>query len=226
MQNTGMTHRALSSLSFRRPLVSFPICFQFLCSATRNVPEGPPRQQPPGYPPPRGITHACVYCLLLLAEVFFYFPELNCGLMAGDKWKALSTLVPASTTSTHRCGNHVSVIHFMKPSKSLKTKSSPRQQSRFFFPAISPDWAPGLSLFFFFSRVLLITVLPYSSENTFLDWHTVDCDLTGCNPTPSADRISGATFLPPTGLSVNMEIKASARTNYTNLHFHITETSF
>lgn len=107
----------------------------------------------------------------------------------------------------------------------VTNKEFPVPTKQVFFPDIPPDWAPGLGLFFF-SRVLLITVLSYSSEKTFLDWHNVYCDSTGCNLTPSADRISGATFLPPTGLSVNMEIKASARTKYTNLHFHITETSF
>lgn len=48
----------------------------------------------------------------------------------------------------------------------------------------------------------------------------------GCNLIHLAERISGARFLPPTELSVNMKIKASARTKYMNLHFYIAKTIF
>lgn len=68
--------------------------------------------------------------------------------------------------------------------------------------------------------------LSYSSENTFLDWHNVHCDVMGCNLIHAAEGISGARFSPPTGLSVNTEIKAASRTKYTNVHFYIAKTNF
>lgn len=144
MQNMGT---ALQSTNWLLLLQKPDVVLHLLCSSIRNVLAGPARQQLSGSSPLWGIIDVCIYFLFLLAKIFFlndyYFPKLNCCVTVGKKWKVLSTLVSISMTSTCCCSNLVSVFHLMKPSKSLKRKSSWVWSDRVFFPDIPSNWASG-----------------------------------------------------------------------------------
>lgn len=76
------------------------------------------------------------------------------------------------------------------------------------------------------SHVFQSSINNCSPGNNFSDWHNVYCEVMGCNLIHCAERVSGARFLPPTGLSVNTERKASAKPKYINIHLLLHKSKF